>query len=53
MRNIMNHIVIREPKIEDKDEFLTAMQYSQALHYPWIKAPTTSQEFDEYFQRYQ
>lgn len=49
----MNHVFIREPKMEDKGEFLAAMQGSQALHYPWVKAPTTSQEFDEYFRHYQ
>lgn len=49
----MNEIVIREPNIEDKAAFLAAMQCSQSLHHPWVKAPLTSQEFDEYFQRYQ
>jgi len=29
------------------------MQDSQAFHHPWVKAPTTSGEFDEYFQRFQ
>lgn len=49
----MSVITIREPKHEDKEVFLSAMQRSQALHHPWVKAPLTSQEFDEYFQRYQ
>lgn len=49
----MNEIVIREPNIADKDAFLAAMQRSQSLHHPWVKAPLTSQEFDEYYQRYQ
>lgn len=49
----MTNVIIREPKIEDKEAFISAMQGSQALHHPWVKAPTTPKEFDEYFQRYQ
>ncbi|HSW75893.1 MAG TPA: hypothetical protein VLG50_02535 [Candidatus Saccharimonadales bacterium] len=49
----MSNVSIREPKLDDKENFLAAMQRSQALHYPWVKAPLTSQEFDEYFQRFQ
>jgi GrpB-like predicted nucleotidyltransferase (UPF0157 family)/RimJ/RimL family protein N-acetyltransferase len=49
----MSNIIIREPKIEDKAAFISAMQHSQSLHYPWVNAPATPQEFDEYFQRYQ
>jgi GrpB-like predicted nucleotidyltransferase (UPF0157 family)/RimJ/RimL family protein N-acetyltransferase len=48
----MTSITIREPKIEDKNEFIAAMQRSKSIHHPWVKAPTTGQEFDEYFQRY-
>lgn len=47
----MQNIFVREPKIEDKDRFIAAMQRSQAFHDPWTKAPTTPDEFDEYFQR--
>ena len=49
----MSQAMIRELKIEDKKKFLAAMQRSQSLHHPWVKAPLTSQEFDEYFQRFQ
>jgi GrpB-like predicted nucleotidyltransferase (UPF0157 family)/RimJ/RimL family protein N-acetyltransferase len=49
----MMNVFVREPKIEDKEAFISAMQHSQSLHHPWVKPPTTSQEFDEYFQRYQ
>lgn len=49
----MSNIIIREPKIEDKEIFLAAMQRSQSLHHPWVKTPLSSQEFDEYFQRFQ
>lgn len=45
--------VIQELRIEDKNEFLQAMQRSQELHYPWVKAPQTPEEFDHFFQRYQ
>lgn len=48
-----HHVFIREPRYEDKQAFISAMQRSQLLHYPWVKAPATSAEFDEYFQRYQ
>ena len=49
----MTNVFIRAPKMEDKEAFISAMQDSQALHHPWVKAPTTSEEFDEYFQRFQ
>lgn len=49
----MSAIIIREPRLEDKDAFIAAMQRSQNLHHPWMKAPQTPQEFDDYFQRYQ
>lgn len=49
----MKEIIIREPTQEDKDNFLAAMRRSQKLHYPWVKAPLTSEEFDEYLQRFQ
>lgn len=49
----MNIINIREPMPEDKAAFLAAMQRSQSMHHPWVKAPLTDKEFDEYFQRYQ
>ena len=45
----MTNVFIREPKIEDKEAFISAMQASQSLHHLWVKAPTTPQEFDEYF----
>lgn len=46
-------MIIREPKIEDREEFISAMQRSQSLHCPWVKAPATNKEFDEYFHHYQ
>ncbi len=44
---------IRELKIEDKEEFIAAMQCSESLHHPWMIAPVTAAEFDSYHQRYQ
>ncbi len=49
----MINVAIREPNLGDKEKFLSAMQRSQALLHPWVKAPITSQEFDEYVQRSQ
>ncbi len=49
----MINITIRELAFEDKEAFLQAMLNSQPLHYPWVKPPLTSKEFDEYWQRFQ
>ncbi len=49
----MSNVTIRELQFEDKDAFLKAMLLSQTLHYPWVTPPVTSQEFDEYWQRFQ
>ena len=38
----MPNIIIREPKIEDKESFIAAMQKSQQLHQPWVTPPLTS-----------
>lgn len=46
-------VIIREPELDDKNEFLVAMQRSQTLHNPWVKTPVTSEEYIEYYQRYQ
>lgn len=45
--------IIRELDLADKDLFIKAMLNSQAFHYPWVKAPTTSQEFFDLFNRCQ
>lgn len=49
----MNNITIRELKFEDKEAFLKATVDSQSLHHPWVMPPLTTQEFDEYWQRFQ
>jgi len=41
-------ISIREPTLQDEAHFLSAMQCSTTLHYPWIKAPLTPDEFQAY-----
>ncbi len=46
-------VTIRPPQAADKTEFLAAIQRSKALHFPWVKAPLTPAEFDQYYQRYQ
>ncbi len=47
------NIIIREPVLEDMDSFIDAMRGSESLHHPWVKAPKTSVEFSDYFNRYQ
>ena len=49
----MSNITIRELKFEDKEAFLKATVDSQSLHHPWVTPPLTSQEFGEYWQRFQ
>ena len=44
---------IREPILSDEDNFILAMQRSQALHHPWVVSPKTSEEFKNYYQRSQ
>lgn len=46
-------VTLRELSLEDKEAFLKAMLHSKSLHQPWVTAPLTSQEFDEYLQRSQ
>lgn len=49
----MKDIIVREPKIEDKENFLQAMQHSHMLHHPWVKPPLTLREYEDYFLRAQ
>lgn len=51
--NRVKNIIIREPKIEDKESFLQAMQDSQSLHHPWVKPPSTLKEYKDYLLRAQ
>ncbi|MGB4191484.1 MAG: GNAT family N-acetyltransferase [Rickettsiales bacterium] len=47
----MSVLIIREPKIEDKNAFISAMQSSQDLHNPWVAPPKTEIAFDDYILR--
>lgn len=49
----MTDISIRELTLADKEAFLAAMQRSQTLHQPWVMAPLTDTEFDEFYERAQ
>ncbi len=49
----MRNVFIREIKKEDEELFIAAMQQSQSLHDPWLKAPLNSREFADYFNAYQ
>ncbi len=49
----MSTITLRELKVDDKEAFLKATVDSQSLHHPWVTPPRTSQQFDEYWQRFQ
>ena len=44
----MNALTIREPTLEDEDDFIASMQRSLALHHPWVKSPKTPEEFSDY-----
>ena len=46
----MQTLIIREPTIEDKTSFISAMQRSQALHYPWVQSPQTDEAFHDYIR---
>ncbi len=48
-----NDVIFREIKQDDKAAFIFAMQHSQSFHHPWVKAPSTNEEFDQYFERFQ
>ena len=46
-------LFIREPQLNDEQSFLNTMLRSARLHAPWIKSPSTSDEFKEYIHKYQ
>ncbi|MEO8400914.1 MAG: GNAT family protein [Gammaproteobacteria bacterium] len=48
----MQTIRIREPELLDLKAFQHAMQNSKVLHYPWIHAPATKEEYLNYLTRY-
>ncbi len=46
-------IQIREPKLEDQAAFIAAMKNSESLHFPWVIAPKTPEEFQSYLEKSQ
>jgi RimJ/RimL family protein N-acetyltransferase len=46
----MNNLIIRTLKTSDKARFLSAINNSHALHFPWVYPPQTEEEFEKYFQ---
>lgn len=42
---------IRKPELSDHDAFIAAVKRSEALHHPWVTAPSTSDEFQELVKR--
>ena len=49
----MSDLIIRDPKIEDKNAFILAVNNSQALHDPWAQPPKTEEAFESYIKRSQ
>jgi len=45
-------IIIIEPSDNDGAEFISAMQFSQEYHAPWVDAPKTQEKFAEYLNKY-
>lgn len=44
-------VQLRSPTLDDRDEFIAAMQASRPLHRPWLSPPTTPAAFDEFVRR--
>jgi len=44
-------VYLRAPMTKDRDEFLTAVKRSVALHRPWVQPPTTAGAFAAYLKR--
>ncbi len=47
----MKKIIVREVKTDDKEAFIAAMQKSRNFHHPWVKAPNSLKDFDEFILR--
>ncbi|MBX7147384.1 MAG: GNAT family N-acetyltransferase [Alphaproteobacteria bacterium] len=47
----MINLILREPKLEDKNIFLSVMNESINLHHPWIRPPLDHDEFMLYLKR--
>jgi ribosomal-protein-alanine N-acetyltransferase len=44
-------ITLETLSMKHRDEFLTAVERSHKLHYPWVSPPDTEQAFSEYLKR--
>lgn len=44
-------IVLREPSLRDETAFISAMKKSCDFHFPFITAPTTTEEFQLYLNK--
>lgn len=42
---------ITKPALSDQETFIAAVKRSEALHHPWVAAPSTPDEFQQYYQR--
>ena len=47
----MGRVALRTPTLADRDEFITRMRASRALHRPWIYMPETPERYAQYVTR--
>lgn len=47
------NVLLQELRQEDETLFLRSMQQSREFHYPFVVAPQTTKEFQQYWQKYQ
>ena len=41
-------VFLRQPRAEDRDEFLAAVRRSRRLHHPWLLPPATVERYDAF-----
>jgi [ribosomal protein S5]-alanine N-acetyltransferase len=44
-------VVLREPTLDDEDEWIARMRASRRFHRPWIQMPATAPAFRAYIAR--
>ncbi|HEX2029051.1 MAG TPA: GNAT family protein [Nitriliruptorales bacterium] len=44
-------VFLRPPEAADREQFVRLARASVAFHEPWVDAPSTPREFDEYLER--
>lgn len=47
------HLNLRQPCLEDCEEFLRQVHQSQTLHYPWVSPPNNPEEYQDYLTKTQ